>query len=132
MVARLGYSPGRVYRQIHNPDEQNHEVVADVRALLMATKPTDVTRAANDLARVHKVKIPEMIEAIEWELSAAYRQWFCNAQASELSRETLMAKIERRRTLRDIRRQAVMGKVVLNTQLVAESIGLTRWNEESS
>jgi hypothetical protein len=73
-----------------------------------------------------------MIEAIEWELSAAYRQWFCNAQASELSRETLMAKIERRRTLRDIRRQAVMGKVVLNTQLVAESIGLTRWNEESS
>jgi hypothetical protein len=130
-MARLGFSPGRIYLEIHNPEDQNEGLSNDVRSLLMAGKPSDVTRAAADLARVHKVKIPEMVEAIEWELSAAYRQWFCQGHPSEVSRESLLAKIERRRTLREIRRQAVLGKVVLNAQLVAESIGLARWNEGS-
>ncbi len=128
-AARLGFSPGRMFRDIQNTGEHEGGLAREVQSLLRAAKPTEVTRAAAELARVYKAKTPEILQVVEWELSAAYRDWFLAGRSSEITREKLHSQLERRRLLRDIRKQAVMGKVVLNAQLVAESIGLARWNE---
>ncbi len=130
-IGRRGFSPGLVYRSIFNSEGQDDHLIVDVRSLLLANNPATVLRSAANLARIHKVKLPVIMEMVEWELGAAYREWFSSGKPSALSQESLRAKILRRRTLSAVRSQAILGKVVLNAQLVAESIGLARWHGEA-
>lgn len=127
---RLGYSPGMILREIEDNADHESGLHGDVRDLLMAQKPSQVTQAASNLARVHKAKVPEILSAVEWELNRLNRERVARLSAGESENENnAIGRIARRKILREVRRRAVFGKVTLNAQLVAESIGLSQWGE---
>lgn len=125
---RLGFSPGLILRELEDNVDHESGIFGDVRMLLSANKPIEVTQAASNLARVHKAKVPEILNAVEWELNRLNRQRVLRANIEESNQDKeALGRINRRNLLRSIRRQAVFDKVTLNAQLVVESIGLTQW-----
>lgn len=128
---RLGYSIGNIYREMDEsvPNEMSG-LHSDVHTLLTATRPVQVLQAASDLARVHKAKVPEILSAVEWELSRIYSQnMLCGTGAANQEQTEAIIRLRRRSVLSEVRRLSVIGKIVLNAQLVAESIGLCRWEK---
>lgn len=129
---RLGYSPGLILREIEDNVDHESGIFGDVRSLLTAVKASQVTQAAANLVRVHKAKVPELLRAVEWEINTINRHLVEELKQENLNNHAeVFGRITRRRLLRDVRRQAVLGKVTLNGQLVAESIGLSRWEDDS-
>jgi DNA polymerase III, delta subunit len=129
-ATRLGFSVGNISREIDENAPYENKVHSDVLTLLTATRPAQVLQAASDIARVHKSKVPEILGAVEWELSELYKQSLSRERSGAVQDQSeAIIRIRRRSVLRDIRHLAVIGKVVLNAQLVAESIGLCRWEK---
>ena len=121
---------GNISREIDENAPYENKVHSDVLTLLTATRPAQVLQAASDIARVHKSKVPEILGAVEWELSKLYNQSLSRKRSGAVQDQSeALIRIRRRSVLRDIRHLAVIGKVVLNAQLVAESIGLCRWEK---
>ncbi len=129
-VLRLRHSPGLLKRELDDSTDHYSGISGDVAQLLAAQNPVDVTRSAANLARVHKAKVPDILSAVEWELNKIYRARLksCSMAFGNLSENGRRAA--QRRLLHDIRMQAVLGKVTLNAQLVAESIGLSEWRRD--
>lgn len=124
---RLRYSPGLIKRELDDSADHMSGIQSEVRQLLLAKAPGEVTLAAANLGRQYKAKVPEILSAVEWELNRTYRL-YTNSDSSfdQVGSENVRRHLQRQ-LLRDIRRQAVFGKVTLNAQLVAESIGLCGW-----
>ena len=130
---RLGFSVGNIAREIEeNAANDVSAIQGEVRTLLTATRPVQVLQAASDLARVHKANVPEILGAVEWELSRIYSQSAVGGANPPIQDQGEALVRHRRRTLlNEIRRKSVIGKIVLNAQLVAESIGLCRWEKRA-
>jgi DNA polymerase III delta prime subunit len=124
---RLRHSPGLLAREIEDSSDHRSGVLGDIHQLLTAAKPQEITRAAANLARVHKAKVPEILSAVEWELNRINRQDLTQSAHRGQSETEAFKRSNRRRLIREIRQQAILGKVTLNAQLVAESIGLCGW-----
>lgn len=129
-VQRMGFSPGRIYRAVEQDEDFSDEIAADVRKLLCASSQGEVLEAAAYLARTKKAKLAEVLDCAELELSTIYRE---QLSKEDLDTEKLREWSATRRGLREAlstaRRQAVIGKISLNSQLVMESMGLSRWKE---
>ena len=128
-ATRLGFSPGMIWREITDSSENSHLLRDSVHSLVTATSPSRALQAASDLARVQKVRVPELLGAVEWELSKLNRDRLSKSEDRLSSSDGERATRHRRRLLREIRRRAVFGKITFNAQLVAESIGLCQWEE---
>jgi DNA polymerase-3 subunit delta' len=128
---RSGYSVGNIAREMNEQVSiEDCGIHREVRTLLTATRPAQVLQAASDLARIHKAKVPEILGAVEWELSRLYTQSLSAVTGGEKQDQNEASiRFRRRGVLRDVRHLSVIGKVVLNAQLVAESIGLCRWEK---
>jgi hypothetical protein len=110
--------------------ESGLDFTEDVRTLILGDRPSEVLKAAADLARVQKAKAADVINEVEVELSAIYRKRLLDGDPTvAMEQEAWETRAIRRQLLNELRRQAVIGKVTLNTQLVAESLGLSRWKE---
>jgi DNA polymerase-3 subunit gamma/tau len=127
-ASRAGWSPGQIIAEIEDANENDQGIRIAVRSLLNAVRPSEVIKIASDLARVRKVSVPQFLKVLEWELSQCYATHFAGNVKPALLEESAKIRRERRRLISEIRKISVIGKVVLNTQLVAESIGLVRWN----
>ena len=53
----------------------------------------------------------------------------CGTGAVNQEQNEAIIRLRRRSVLSEVRRLSVIGKIVLNAQLVAESIGLCRWEK---
>lgn len=124
---RLRYSPGLLKRELDDSSDYISGIHGEVRELLLAGTPMDVVHAAANLGRQFKAKVPEVLAAIEWELNRMHRQSLSSESNCDQIKSQPVGRADQRRLLREIRQQAVRGKVTLNTQLVAESIGLCGW-----
>jgi DNA polymerase III delta prime subunit len=129
-VQRMGFSPGRIYRAVEQDEDFSDGIAADVRKLLCASSQGEVLEAAAYLARTKKAKLADVLDCAELELSTMYRE---QLSKEDLDTEKLREWSATRRGLREAlstaRRQAVIGKISLNSQLVMESMGLSRWKE---
>ena len=130
LVRRCGYSPGSIAKRLDDQPESGLDFTEDVRTLILGDRPSEVLKAAADLARVQKAKAADVINEVEVELSAIYRKRLLDKDPTvAIGQESWETRATRRQLLNELRRQAVIGKVTLNTQLVAESLGLSRWKE---
>lgn len=129
-VQHMAFSPGRIRKAIEHGDILVDDLAEDVRALLGATTASEVLKIAADVARTKKAKLSDVLDYVELELSSQYRQSF-EGETNRVAGLTEMARTRRflREALSSARRHAVIGKVSLNTQLVMESLGLSRWKE---
>jgi len=126
IIRKLGSSPGSLKSFVNNDDFQTNIVMPKIRSLLIAPKSTDALRYAEELVRVHKLTTLELLRAIEWELNGLYR----SRLDSDGVGDRLVAN--RRDFTRRIRRMHSFGKVQVNTQLVAEAVGLAPFAPEKS
>ena len=124
-VRRAGASPGRLVRQIEDENDREAEILDRVISLVDSATPHLALQAAEDLARACRATVPEILAACEWALNSHYRQ---SAIMSNDTR-TLKQHWSRRQTISKLRRLAVRGHVILNTQLAAEAIGLAGFGE---
>jgi DNA polymerase III delta prime subunit len=124
---RLRFSPGLLKKEVEDDTDHVFGVQQEIRQLLNASEPSGVVRAAANLARQSKAKVPEIIEALEWELNCKWRQLLAHGVAPLDQVKRVAINADRRRMIANIRKQAIMGKVTLNAQLVAESVGLVSW-----
>lgn len=127
LAMRNGFSPGMIKRELDDQTDLHHGMIQSIKLLLAATNPNQVLQAASDLARIHKIKVPDMLSQLEWQLSSRYRDILTSKRS--LNRDEFLTMHRRRSLLRRIRRRAVQGKIVLNAQLVAESVGLCAWGD---
>lgn len=108
----------------------------DVRQLLTTNDLAVMIKIASDMARNRKVKVSEILDMTELELCSLYRSKLgishstdvCNNK-DEDDQQSWSSRQNLRRALSVARRQAVLNKTALNSQLVTESIGLSRWKE---
>lgn len=117
-LRRLGCCPGLLLRELDDADDRGGAISSRVHGLLAARSASDVLRIADDLARSTKASLSEILSASEWELNRLYRN------GNQPDDAEAAARIRRRRILQTLRVLSVRGKVHLNTQLAAESIGL--------
>lgn len=115
-IRRAGSSPGVLKRQVEDTSDKVASVTDRVQSLLNARQPSEVVRIAEELARTYRLTVPEYLAAQEWILNDLYRA------GKTAGRLGLVAA--RRDVSRDLRRLAGFGKIHLNTQLAAESVGL--------
>lgn len=124
-VQRVGFSPGRIYSSLEQDSRLDGGISDDICDLLSASSMSQVISIASDLARTKKVKLAEVLNCAELELSSIYRNYFKESRAAE-DRNSLNVWVSagsRRKALHEARINAVRNKVVLNSQLVMESLG---------
>lgn len=127
-LRRLGCCPGLVLRELDDTNDRGAAISSRVHGLLAARSPGEVLRIADELARTTKATLADILSASEWELNLSYRR---GDTATAVSGDAAAAvRLRRRRTLQMLRLMAVRGKVHLNTQLAAESIGLAAFTVE--
>ncbi len=124
-LRRRGCCPGLILKELDDEDDRGPAIASRVKSLLSARSPGDVLRTADDLARTTKATLGEILAASEWELNDSYR-----LQGHQTSAAATVTAMRRRRMLQTLRLLSVRGKVHLNTQLAAESIGLAAFSTE--
>ena len=130
-VQSLGFSPGRIYSNLDQDVRLDGGISDDVYDLLTADSMRQVISIATDLARSKKVKISEVLDGAELELSYLYRKCFERSSAADkIDVRSWASASSRREALRDARRHAVLDKIVLNAQLVMESLGFSSLKED--
>lgn len=122
-LKRLGNCPGLILRELGDADDRGPGIASRVRSLLTARSPSEALRVADDLTRTTKASLGEILAASEWELNRSYRN-------HEVGSGSVVTTMRRRRLLQTLRLLSVRGKVHLNTQLAAESIGLAAFSTE--
>jgi DNA polymerase III delta prime subunit len=129
-IKRLSFSPGRISRAIEQRESLTDGIASNVRNFIHAYNPRDVLQTAAYLARTKKVKLVDVLNEVELELSSHYRKKFSqDLSAIDEKSKMFLAIKNRRETLSVTRKQAVVGKTALNSQLVMESLGLGKWKE---
>ena len=129
-VQRLGFSPGRIYRAIEQKESVGDGMADDVRRLLNASRPSNVLQIAAHLARTKKAKLVDILDCAELELSAMYRENMTSGTSDAKNKmELAVSRRGLREALSSARRHAVIEKISLNSQLVMESMGLSRWRD---
>ena len=129
-VQKMGFSPGRIYRAIEQGEHLTDGLSTEVHKLLFAPNQGQVLQIASGLARTKKARLADVLDCAELELSSIYREHFANGVIDFAKiRELSATRRGLRETLSGARRQAVIGKITLNSQLVMESMGLSRWKE---
>lgn len=127
-LRRLGCCPGLILRELDDINDRGAAISSAVHGLLAAKSPGEVLRIADELARTTKATLTDILSASEWELNLSYRRGDAtNASAVDAA---AAVRVRRRRTLQTLRLLAVRGKVHLNAQLAAESIGLAAFAVE--
>lgn len=135
IVKRSGYSPGKIQSKLDQSDALDLMGQLDVRELLTNNDLGTVIKVASDMARNRKVKVSEILDDAELELCSLYREKLGVGRLADVSRSDLYnnqcwsSRRHLRQALSLARRQAIQNKTALNSQLVAESIGLSRWKE---
>lgn len=122
-IRRLGACPGLIKKELDDVDDRGAAISSRVHGLFQARSSGEVLRIADELARTTKASLGEILSASEWELNQAYRNGASSSQGA-------VTRIKRRHILRELRLLAVRGKVHLNAQLAAESIGLAAFAVE--
>lgn len=134
-VKRFGYSPGKIHSRLEQSDALDVIGQVDVQQLLITDDLKVAIKVAADIARNRKVKVSEILDDAELELCSLYRAKFGLSDLADINKNVVndQQSWSARRHLRDAlslaRRQAVLNKTALNSQLVAESIGLSRLRE---
>ena len=124
-LRRLGCCPGLVLRELDDANDRGAAISSRVHGLLAARSPGEVLRIADELARTTKATLADILSASEWELNLFYRRDDLTKTDSDAA-----VRIRRRRTLQTLRVLGMRGKVHLNAQLAAESIGLAAFTVE--
>lgn len=120
-LRRAGNSPGVLVRQLEDQDDVAAASADRIKSLLEAARPQDVLRMAEDLARSSRLKMTDFLEAHEWELNDIYRAGQCKDGPRVIA--------ARRSLVNRLRRLSGFGRIHLNSQLAAESIGLLPFGE---
>jgi hypothetical protein len=134
-VKRFGYSPGKIYSKLEQSNALDVIGQEDVRQLLIADDLAVAIKLAADMARNRKVKVSEILDDAELELCSLYREKLGVGQFADScknnvhDKQSWSSRRHLRQALSSARRQAILNKTTLNSQLVAESIGLSRWKE---
>jgi DNA polymerase-3 subunit delta' len=127
-LRRLGCCPGLVLRELDDADDRGAAISSRIHSLLAAGSPGEVLRIADELVRTTKATLADILSASEWELNLSYRR--CDQTQNASVSSDAAVRIRRRRTLQSLRALAMRGKVHLNAQLAAESIGLAAFTAE--
>jgi DNA polymerase III gamma/tau subunit len=135
IVKRFGYSPGKIQSKLDQSDALELMDQLDVRQLLTTNDLASVIKVASDMARNRKVKVSEILDDTELELCSIYREKLGVGHLADVCKsdrdnnQSWSSRHYLRQALSLARRQAIQNKTALNSQLVAESIGLSRWKE---
>jgi hypothetical protein len=135
IVKRFGYSPGKIQSKLDQSDALELMDQLDVRQLLTTNDMASVIKLASDMARNRKVKVSEILDDTELELCSLYREKLGVGHLADVCKsdrdnnQSWNSRHYLRQALSLARRQAIQNKTALNSQLVAESIGLSRWKE---
>lgn len=134
-VTKFGYSPGKIHSKLEQPDALAVIEQSDIRQLLTADDMAVTLKVAADMARNRKVKVSEILDDAELELGSLYRARLGLSHSTDVrendvyDKQSWSSRRHLRQALSLARRQAILNKTALNSQLVAESIGLSRWKE---
>jgi hypothetical protein len=139
LILRLGRSPGKIKNYFDSIDGAESSLEGCVDSVLNANNPAEVIRNSEVLVKTYRLTIENFLALCEWSLNKMYKQGaesttlLVKGQRSFNKDVTVIA--QRRSLLKRYRNLAVAKRIHLNTQLVAESIGLipfTKYNKDLS